>query len=176
MPNELNTEDAITELEIIIGNALTTATAKTVLDLQQTITSLRASGASIDAIREVLLQDLNQGGIIFGAYRNSIKNTTGNAVQFMADAAIRGKYGDEDITELKWITAGVNVCEDCKPRHGKVASWTEWSAVGLPKSGFSVCKGNCQCQLVPSNYNDDEIKGVVRRRERKKELERRLNG
>lgn len=176
MPNELKTSDALDELEIIIANALTTATARTVLDLEQTITTLKATGASIDAIREVLLQDLKQGGIIFGSYRNAIKNTTGNAVQFMSDAAIRGKYGDEGIEEFKWITAGGNVCDDCKPRHGKIASWSEWSSVGLPKSGFSVCKTNCQCQLVPSNYRADEIKGVIRRKDRKKELERKFNG
>ena len=176
MSNVPRTEDALNELEIIIGSALTTATSKTILDLEQTITALRATGASTDAIREGLLQDLREGGLIFGTYRNSIKNTTSNAVQFMSDAGIRGKYGDEGIEEFRWVTAGGNVCEDCKPRHGRVATWQEWSTVGLPKSGFSVCKTNCQCQLVPSNYDDDEIKGVVRRRERKKQLEEKFRG
>ena len=176
MSNEPRTEDALNELEIFIGSALTTATSKTILDLEQTITALRATGASTDAIREVLLQDLREGGLIFGTYRNSIKNTTSNAVQFMSDAGIRGKYGDEGIEEFRWVTAGGNVCEDCKPRHGRVATWQEWSTVGLPKSGFSGWKTNCQCQLGPSNYDDDEIKGVVRRRERKKQLEEKFRG
>ena len=174
MSDEPRTEDALTELEIIIGNALTTATSKTILDLEQTITALRATGATTDAIREVLLQDLKEGGLVFGTYRNVIKNATGNAVQFMSDAGIRGKYGDEQIEEFKWITAGVNVCKDCEPRSGQKATWQEWSSIGLPKSGFSVCKANCQCQLVPSEYDDDEIKGVIRRRERKKELEKKF--
>jgi len=174
MSNEPRTEDALTELEIIIGNALTTATSKTILDLEQTITTLRATGASTDAIKEVLLQDLREGGLIFGTYRNAIKNTTGNAVQFMSEAAIRGQYGDKNIKEFQWVTAGGNVCDDCAERSGDVATWAEWSAIGTPRSGFSVCRQNCQCQLVPSDYKDKEIEGVVRRRERKKELERKF--
>jgi hypothetical protein len=175
MPNELKTEDALDELEIIITSAMATATTKTILDLQQTITNLRATGTSTEAIRSVLLQDLNDGGIIFGTFRNAIKNTTGNAVQMMSEAAIRGQYGDKGIKTFKWITAGGNVCEDCEPRHGDIATWEEWSAIGTPRSGFSVCKQNCQCQLVPSTYNDKEIQSVVRRKERKKELKEKFN-
>ena len=161
---------AIQELEIIITSSMTNATTKTILDLEQTITTLRATGATTEAIRNVLLQDLNDGGIILGTYRNAIKNATGNAVQLMSEAAIRGQYGDKGIRTFKWITAGGNVCDDCLPRHGDIATWEEWSAIGMPRSGFGVCKHNCQCQLVPSTYYDKEIQSVVRRKERKKEL------
>tara|TARA_R100001015_G_C4630520_1_gene192208 strand:- start:1465 stop:1995 length:531 start_codon:yes stop_codon:yes gene_type:complete len=170
VPNHISAEDALNELEVIITSALANATAKTILDLEQTILTLRASGATDDAIRQILLNDLSEGGIIFGPYRNAIKNTTGNAVQLMSEVAIRGKYGDANIQEFKWVTAGVNVCVDCKPRHGKISTWPEWSAIGLPRSGFSVCKGNCQCQLVPASYTDEEIFLVNRRKQRKKEL------
>tara|TARA_R110000744_G_scaffold306599_1_gene414879 strand:- start:308 stop:838 length:531 start_codon:yes stop_codon:yes gene_type:complete len=171
VPNELKTSDALDELEIIITSAMTTATTKTILDLQQTITNLTATGASKNAIRNILMQDLNEGGVIFGTYRNAIKNTTGNAVQMMSEAAIRGQYGDKNIKEFQWVTAGGNVCDDCEERSGDVATWEEWSSIGTPRSGFSVCKQNCQCQLVPSTYKDKEIEGVVRRKERRKELE-----
>lgn len=176
MPNELKTSDALDELEIIITSAMTTATTKTILDLQQTITNLTATGTSKDVIRNILLQDLNEGGIIFGTYRNAIKNTTSNAVQMMSEAAIRGQYGDKNIKKFQWITAGGNVCDDCLPRHGETATWEEWSSIGTPRSGFSVCKQNCQCQLVPSTYKDKEIESVVRRKERKKELKAKFNG
>ncbi|QDP48449.1 MAG: hypothetical protein Unbinned6747contig1000_7 [Prokaryotic dsDNA virus sp.] len=162
---------AIQELEIIITSSMSTATSKTILDLQQTITTLRATGASNETIKNTLLQDLDDGGIIFGTYRNNIKNATGNAVQLMSEAAIREQYGDKGIRTFKWITAGGNVCADCEPRHGDIATWEEWNTIGMPRSGFSVCKHNCQCQLVPSTYNNKEIQGVVRRKERRKELE-----
>lgn len=162
---------AIQELEIIITSSMSTSTSKTILDLQQTITTLKATGASDEFIRDTLLRDLDEGGIIFGTYRNNIKNTTGNMVQMMSEAAIREQYGDKGIKSFKWITAGGNVCDDCLPRHGEVATWEEWNITGMPRSGFSVCKQNCQCQLVPSSYNDKEVQGVIRRKERKKELE-----
>ena len=95
---------AIQELEIIITSSMSTATSKTILDLQQTIITLRATGASNETIKNTLLQDLNDGGIIFGTYRNNIKNTAGNAVQLMSEAAIREQYGDKGIRTFKWIT------------------------------------------------------------------------
>ena len=98
---------AIEELEIIITTSMSTTTSRAVLDLQQTITTLRATGASDDVIRNTLLQDLDDGGIIFGTYRNNIKNTTANAVQMMSEAAIRGQYGDANIKQFRWVTAGV---------------------------------------------------------------------
>jgi len=162
---------AIEELEIIITTSMSTTTSRAILDLEQTITTLRATGASDAVIRNTLLQDLDDGGIIFGTYRNNIKNTTANAVQMMSEAAIRGQYGDANIKQFRWVTAGGNVCEDCEGRSGDIATWEEWSIVGLPRSGFSVCRQNCQCQLVPSTYNNKEIKGVVRRQERRKELQ-----
>lgn len=167
---------AIQELEIIITSSMTTTTSKAILDLQQTITTLRATGASDEVIRNTLLQDLDEGGIIFGTYRNNIKNATGNAVQLMSEAAIRQQYGDKGIRTFKWITAGGNVCDDCLPRHGEIATWQEWNIIGMPRSGFSVCKHNCQCQLVPSTYNDKEVQSVVRRKERKKELKEKFRG
>ena len=41
------------------------------------------------------------------------------------------------------------ICGDCTARIGQVKSWEEWESLGLPASGFSVCKEFCYCQLVP---------------------------
>ncbi len=38
-------------------------------------------------------------------------------------------------------------CDDCLRRHGKRATFAQWSAWGLPGSGFSACRANCRCQL-----------------------------
>lgn len=52
---------------------------------------------------------------------------------------------------MVWRTAQDNrVCDDCGGRHG-VGGKTidEWSVQGLPGSGWSVCGGNCRCELIP---------------------------
>lgn len=52
---------------------------------------------------------------------------------------------------LRWRTAQDNkVCDDCSPRHDSGGLTLEqWTREGLPGTGWSQCKGNCRCQLIP---------------------------
>ena len=53
-----------------------------------------------------------------------------------------------DTDMRKWVTVqGGNVCPDCQSREGQVEPYEFWEAIGLPGSGWSVCKQHCQCRL-----------------------------
>ena len=61
-------------------------------------------------------------------------------------------YGDS--VDKQWVSYGTpRICVDCEKRVGQVRTWNEWEAVGLPASGFSVCKEFCYCQLIPSSIS-----------------------
>ena len=61
-------------------------------------------------------------------------------------------YGDS--VKMRWVSVGTpKICPDCESRIGEIRSWEEWEAIGLPASGFSVCKEFCYCQLVPEEVS-----------------------
>ena len=64
-------------------------------------------------------------------------------------------YGDS--LRFKLVSVGApRICVDCKGRIGVIKTWNQWESVGLPSSGFSVCKAYCYCQLVPANIDIDD--------------------
>lgn len=161
---------SLASLEIIIATSLQATATKTALNILETVNTLRASGMSDNAIRATLLSDLNSGGIIFGTYRNAIKNTTGAAIHLASSEATRSVFESRGVKEYKWLTGGGNTCPDCLPRHGEVRTWEEWTSIGKPRSGFSVCGKNCGCTLVPSTYKGEQIEEPLYRTKRIKEL------
>lgn len=44
-----------------------------------------------------------------------------------------------------WRTESKRPCPDCATREGDTRTLAEWQAVGLPRSGFSICGRNCKC-------------------------------
>tara|TARA_R110000744_G_scaffold137110_2_gene247520 strand:+ start:2553 stop:3128 length:576 start_codon:yes stop_codon:yes gene_type:complete len=183
MPEEINPLDSIQKikrlqsltkaletLEIVIANSIQATASKTALDITQTINNLRLSGMSDSAIRIRLLTDLNNGGVIFGTYRNAIKNTTGSAIHMASSEATRSVFEDNNVKQYSWITGGGNTCPDCLPRHGEIRTFEQWQSVGIPRSGFSVCGHNCGCTLVPSTYQGEDLEKALYRTERVKVL------
>jgi len=163
-------ENRLETLELIIGLHTATIARRTALDLALTIDTMRLTGADDSVIRNILLADLKQGGVIFGTFRNGIKNTTGNAIQMASTEASRSVFEERGVKEYTWITGGGNTCPDCLPRHGEVATYEEWEISGLPRSGFSVCGLHCGCTLVPSTYRGEKLEKALYRTERVKEL------
>ena len=151
-------EDEYEALGVILSGQIANAAAHTTLDLAGLIQSMKASGMSDDAIRQVLLADLTEGGRIFGAYKNSVKNTVGSAVGRAGNIAQKQAYSSAGIQEFKWVTVGSNTCPDCEERNGEIGTMEYWEIVGLPKSGFSVCQQHCQCpQPVPVTYKGENL-------------------
>jgi len=140
------------DLNVVVSQKMKSTAGKAVLDLEDLITQLRASGATEQVVRQALLNDLESVGRIFGAFRNGVKNNIKDAILSAGNISANKAYEQAGIQEFKWVTVSTKPCPDCEDRHGEVADMEFFETIGLPKSGFSVCGTHCQCQLVPSAY------------------------
>lgn len=53
--------------------------------------------------------------------------------------------------KLMWLSVGdLDVCPSCDKRHGKVKTFKQWRASGLPGSGALICGSECRCHLIPA--------------------------
>tara|TARA_R100001594_G_scaffold137416_1_gene180470 strand:- start:58 stop:552 length:495 start_codon:yes stop_codon:yes gene_type:complete len=120
-------------------------------EIRSEIRKLRASGISDREIGRILASDLENGGRIFGSFRNSIKRGIISGIMQGHRVGQDTIYGDS--LKMRWVSVGSpNICPDCQKRLGRIESWNVWESIGLPASGFSVCKESCYCQLIPTNY------------------------
>ena len=124
--------------------------------------SMQSSGMSQKEIRSILLADLVTGGRLFGQLRNGVKRISKNAIEEAGNLAAQKIYMQKDIKQFKWITVGKNICPDCETRHGETGDISYFSTIGLPKSGFSVCEHNCNCQLVPLEYKGENLEKPIK--------------
>ncbi len=116
--------------------------------IEREIAVLRNAGVSQSAILDILGNDLATNGRVFGEFRNTIKRGIVSATMQASRIGQDRVYGDS--VKMRWVSVGTpKICRDCEARIGAVRSWEEWEALGLPASGFSVCKEYCYCQLVP---------------------------
>ncbi len=145
-------------MELILASSMATIAAKTTLDLEGIVLSMQASGMSKAEIRAVLLADLNEGGRIFGGYRNAIKNTVKDGVGMSSNLGSRGTFEGAGVQEFQWVTVGDGkVCPDCDPRHGEEGTLEFFRTIGLPQSGFSVCQQSCRCQILPASFTSENL-------------------
>tara|TARA_Y100000310_G_scaffold302583_1_gene340040 strand:+ start:282 stop:794 length:513 start_codon:yes stop_codon:yes gene_type:complete len=126
--------------------------------INQTVTTLKNSGLTDQAIHEVLQRDLDTSGRIFGELKNSIKSAViGTIIQ-------SSKTGQskifQDKKKFRWVNVeGHVICDDCLARAGQIETWETWESIGMPGSGWSLCKANCYCILVPEDTDiDDNVK------------------
>ena len=130
------------------------------------IKKLSARDVTSDQIIAVLLDDFDNDGEIFGGLKRSIMGAAeeyaGNVETQTAQQAWQDQGYDENET---WIAVLVNTCKDCLARHGKTHKHSTWVAMGLPRSGWSVCKAHCQCQLLPASLVDgaEELRNPINR-------------
>ena len=118
--------------------------------LEREIALLRNAGISESAIVDILGNDFATNGRIFGEFRNTVKRGVVSSVMQASRIGQDRVYGDS--VNMRWVSVGTpKICVDCSSRIGEIRSWNEWEALGLPASGFSVCKEFCYCQLVPES-------------------------
>ena len=116
--------------------------------IEREIALLRNAGISEATIVNILGNDLATGGRIFGEFRNTIKRGIVSATMHASRVGQDRIYGDS--VAMQWVSVGSpKICIDCEDRIGLIRSWEEWEALGLPASGFSICKEFCYCQLIP---------------------------
>ncbi|MBW2624553.1 MAG: hypothetical protein JRD68_16720 [Deltaproteobacteria bacterium] len=127
---------------------LTAKAAKTAITLREFIQNALISGAEAGALEALLLDDLRNNGRIFGEFNRAIKATSNGVINNFRDSGALAEFGVDD--DFRWAAVLVNTCPDCLARHnGPARSWEEWEAQGLPRRGFTVCKQNCKCMLIP---------------------------
>lgn len=133
---------------------LTSKAAKTALTIDEFVQARLALGATKQAIEQQLIDDLNNNGRIFSEFRRSVKATARGSVNRVRDIGYFSEFGVD--REYRWSAVLVKTCPDCIDRHGQVKSWDEWEAVGLPRTGSTVCRENCHCVLIPKEYAELE--------------------
>ena len=118
-------------------------------EIQRTVTRMGRQGASAQAIKSAINNDMRTGGRLFSSLRNDVKEGIVEQINQSGRLGQMTQYKDANI--FTWITVqGHKVCVDCSQRSGQTMSWDDWVAEGLPASGWSVCKGHCYCVLDPS--------------------------
>ena len=124
--------------------------------INREIEILRGAGLGDDAILTTFSRDLSTHGRIFGEFRNAIKSSIVLGVMQGFRVGQDNIYGDS--LKFKWVSVGSpRICKDCEERVGQVKTWDEWEELGVPASGFSVCKEYCYCQLIPSDIEIDDF-------------------
>jgi len=104
----------VPNLQISIANQIATSAAQTTLSLQGLITTMKASGMADSAIKQTLMNDLNSGGPLFGAFKNNIKNTVRNSVELSSNASANGQFVKAGIKMFQWVSVSDGkVCPDC---------------------------------------------------------------
>ena len=115
--------------------------------IEREIALLRSAGVSESAIVTILGNDFARNGRIFGEFRNTIKRGIVSTVMHASRLGQDRIYGDS--VKMQWVSVGSpRICVDCEDRIGEIRTWNEWEALGLPASGFSVCKEYCHCPLI----------------------------
>ena len=146
------------DLQVTVANQITTSAEITALTIEEAIINMQLAGMSNEAIRLTHVTDLKEGGILFGTFRNKLKNTVRNAVELSSNVSANGQFKDAGVDQFQWISVGDgNVCPDCEERHSEIGTMEFFETIGLPASGFSVCTTNCRCQLVPSDYKGENL-------------------
>tara|TARA_Y100000401_G_scaffold66066_1_gene52720 strand:- start:4448 stop:4909 length:462 start_codon:yes stop_codon:yes gene_type:complete len=125
----------------------------TLSEIELLIQSMSIAGATADTIRQALIYDLNNGGRIFGSLTNGLTNGAGIGITTSSQIAQLIEYSKAGVKEYRWIACSKDPCFNCAERAGRTEEMAYWELIGLPRSGFSVCRGNCKCHLEPSGYS-----------------------
>jgi|LULN01.1.fsa_nt_gb hypothetical protein len=141
---------------IIIDAELTALAEKVAIDLELMMMRMSLSGADESVITSTLFRDLNEGGVIFGQFKNGIKNITKDAIHNVANITAEKEFTKAGVQTFMWVTVSGNPCPDCDDRSGEVGTKEYFDAIGNPKSGFSVCGRHCQCRLEPATYKGNK--------------------
>lgn len=152
-PEELSkaaTAKELTTLDIVLSAKV----GRTAVTIEEYVQLRLAQGATLDIIRTDLLTDLEEGGRIFGEFRNMLKPTFAGSTSRFRDAGALAEMGMSK--KYRWVAVLINTCPDCLERHNQVQLWELWEDEGLPRSGATVCGQDCKCVLLPEEITELE--------------------
>ncbi len=118
--------------------------------LQTEIEAMRIQGMAEGSIFQVLSKDAKESGRLFGEFSNSIKARMYGGLTEASRIGEHAIYKSKGISveRLRWTTIGDN-CPDCDIREGRIEPAEYWEVIGLPGTGWSLCRAACNCRLVP---------------------------
>ena len=123
--------------------------------IESEILRFRQANIGDAEILRILSDDFSTSGRIFGEFGNNVRRGIVSGIMQGARVGQDDIYGNR--LKFRWVSVGSNrICVDCEARIGQIEAWEEWEALGLPATGFSVCKENCYCQLVPEDIEIDD--------------------
>ncbi len=157
-----NIEEAREALEqedenILLWAALGTAAAVDIFTarIKSEIRRLRQANIGDAEIIRILGDDLSNRGRIFGEFANNIRRGIVSGIMQGARVGQDNIYGDR--LKFRWVSVGSSrICSDCEARIGQIETWEKWESLGLPATGFSLCKEFCYCQLMPEDIEIDD--------------------
>ena len=154
-------EDAAMQIQ------LTAAVQRSAVTIQEYISMRQLSETSDSIILAELLDDLNNNGRIFGEFRNAVTATAQGNLRRVSDI---GQFTENGVEiEYVWITVQDDkVCPDCAPRHRRKEKWVKWEVLGLPATGWSVCRSHCRCTLAPTGTPAQVPETPIKRARRKR--------
>ena len=123
--------------------------------IESEVLRLRQANIGDAEILRILTTDFGGRGRIFGEFANNLRRGIVSGVMQGARVGQNNVYGNS--LKFQWVSVGSSkICVDCEARIGQIETWEQWEALGYPATGFSVCKENCYCQLVPEEVDIDD--------------------
>lgn len=152
MLNEEVLKGLVEKEALILEISLGASAMRGAVTLREFIEISLAQGISREQIFTTLQDDLLRGGRIFGEFRSQIRASGNGVINRLRDA---GQFSENGVEEkYRWAAVYVNTCPDCDDRHNMPPrTWQEWEAIGLPRTGHTICKQHCRCMLVPEEFS-----------------------
>jgi|TARA_R100001530_G_scaffold35265_1_gene27505 hypothetical protein len=123
--------------------------------IESEILRLRQANIGDAEILRILNNDFTNRGRIFGEFSNNLRRGVVSGIMQGSRFGQDEVYGNS--VRFRWVSVGSSkICVDCQDRVGRIESWESWEAIGLPATGFSICKEFCYCQLVPEDIEIDD--------------------
>ena len=123
--------------------------------IESEILRLRQANVGDAEILRILNNDFTSRGRIFGEFSNNLRRGVVSGIMQGSRFGQDEVYGNS--VSFRWVSVGSSkICVDCQDRIGQIATWEQWESLGLPATGFSVCKEFCYCQLVPEDIEIDD--------------------
>ena len=121
------------------------------LQIQQELATMISNGMTRTGAEMAIKVDLKKGGALHSQIQNYIK---ASIIEGVNQSSRLGQYEqyDLDVGTFTWVTvSGHRICDDCNSRSKMPPrTFNEWSNIGLPGAGWSICKQYCYCVLDPT--------------------------
>ena len=123
--------------------------------IESEVLRLRQANIGDAEILRILTTDFGGRGRIFGEFANNLRRGVVSGTMQGARLGQDTVYGNR--LRFRWVSVGSSkICVDCQDRIGRIETWEAWESIGLPATGFSICKEFCYCQLIPEDVEIDD--------------------